>query len=141
MTEWNEDRVTSLKAMWADGKSARLIAAELGVTRNSIIGKARRLGLEARVAAKKRPDPHLVAKVGKVANLVRRTTVLHGPASPQKRSMAGVSILDVGQGQCRTIIGTGTDPNGLAVMCGEPVYENTSWCEKHFLQHTTFRRA
>lgn len=138
MKEWSEERTALLKTMWTGGKSARLIAKELGVTRNAIIGKARRLGLEARAEARKRPDPHLVTKV---ANPPKRRGAPYNPAVSQKCLSAGVSILDVGHDQCRAIIDTGGNPNGLALMCGRPVYGNTSWCEKHLLKHTTVRRA
>ena len=47
---WTDERVETLKAMWAEGKSASQIAKELGgVTRNAVIGKVHRLGLSNRV--------------------------------------------------------------------------------------------
>ncbi|HET6943693.1 MAG TPA: GcrA family cell cycle regulator [Sphingomicrobium sp.] len=46
---WTEERIERLKAMWAQGATASQIADELGgVSRNAVIGKAHRLGLEAR---------------------------------------------------------------------------------------------
>jgi GcrA cell cycle regulator len=46
---WTEERIDRLKAMWADGATASQIAEDLGgVSRNAVIGKAHRLGLEAR---------------------------------------------------------------------------------------------
>ena len=46
---WTEERIDRLKAMWAEGSTASQIADELGgVSRNAVIGKAHRLGLEAR---------------------------------------------------------------------------------------------
>jgi GcrA cell cycle regulator len=46
---WTEERIDRLKAMWAEGATASQIADELGgVSRNAVIGKAHRLGLEAR---------------------------------------------------------------------------------------------
>ncbi len=70
---WTDERVETLKKMWAEGQSASQIAKELGgVTRNAVIGKVHRLGLsnrvgpggkdedeaeEAPVAAAPRPEP------------------------------------------------------------------------------------
>lgn len=67
---WTDERVETLKRMWAEGQSASQIAKELGgVTRNAVIGKVHRLGLSNRVggkdeeeatpapAATVRPDP------------------------------------------------------------------------------------
>jgi GcrA cell cycle regulator len=46
---WTEERIERLKAMWAEGATASEIAEKLGgVSRNAVIGKAHRLGLEAR---------------------------------------------------------------------------------------------
>ena len=46
---WTEERIEHLKKMWQDGATASQIADELGgVSRNAVIGKAHRLGLEAR---------------------------------------------------------------------------------------------
>ena len=46
---WTDERVETLKKLWADGLSASQIAAELGgITRNAVIGKVHRLGLSGR---------------------------------------------------------------------------------------------
>jgi GcrA cell cycle regulator len=46
---WTDERVELLKRLWADGLSARQIAAELGGwSRSAIIGKVHRLGLSGR---------------------------------------------------------------------------------------------
>ena len=46
---WTDERIDRLKAMWTDGSTASQIAEDLGgVSRNAVIGKAHRLGLEAR---------------------------------------------------------------------------------------------
>ena len=51
---WTEPNIEYLKAAWAQGRTASEIATELSrngalyMTRNMVIGKAHRLGLEAR---------------------------------------------------------------------------------------------
>ncbi|UUR09271.1 GcrA family cell cycle regulator [Sphingomonas glaciei] len=46
---WTDERIERLKAMWAEGKTASAIADDLGgVSRNAVIGKAHRLGLDSR---------------------------------------------------------------------------------------------
>lgn len=50
---WTPDRIAELRRLWTRGDSARMIADALGgVTRNAVLGKAHRLGLEDRVAAR-----------------------------------------------------------------------------------------
>jgi GcrA cell cycle regulator len=54
---WTDERVETLKRMWAEGASASQIAKELGqVTRNAVIGKVHRLGLSNRVMPGERPE-------------------------------------------------------------------------------------
>ncbi len=54
---WTDERVETLKKMWAEGQSASQIAKELGsVTRNAVIGKVHRLGLSNRVGGSTMPD-------------------------------------------------------------------------------------
>jgi GcrA cell cycle regulator len=54
---WTDERVETLKKMWAEGQSASQIAKELGgVTRNAVIGKVHRLGLSNRVGPGGAPE-------------------------------------------------------------------------------------
>ena len=47
--EWSSERIEQLRSLWHDGLSASQIATHLGgITRNAVIGKAHRLGLEQR---------------------------------------------------------------------------------------------
>ena len=46
---WTDERIERLKALWSQGVTASQIADELGgVSRNAVIGKAHRLGLQSR---------------------------------------------------------------------------------------------
>jgi len=73
---WTDERIDQLKAMWEKGMTASQIAEELGgVSRNAVIGKAHRLGLQSRPSpvkandvarpkpVLKKPDPAPVAAV------------------------------------------------------------------------------
>ena len=60
---WTEDRIERLKKMWHEGATASQIADELGgVSRNAVIGKAHRLGLEQRPSPVKPGDEKEVRK-------------------------------------------------------------------------------
>ena len=60
---WTEERIERLKKMWHDGATASQIADELGgVSRNAVIGKAHRLGLEARPSPVKPGEEKEAAK-------------------------------------------------------------------------------
>lgn len=55
---WTEERIDTLKKMWDSGLTATQIAEELGgVSRNAVIGKAHRLGLQSRPSPVKPNEP------------------------------------------------------------------------------------
>ncbi|MEO0542970.1 MAG: GcrA family cell cycle regulator [Pseudomonadota bacterium] len=55
---WTDERVETLKKLWADGLSASQIAAKLGgVSRNAVIGKVHRLKLAPRAKSTKQAAP------------------------------------------------------------------------------------
>lgn len=62
---WTDERIEALKTMWEAGRTASQIADELGgVSRNAVIGKAHRLGLQSRpspVKPNEAPAPEPVA--------------------------------------------------------------------------------
>ena len=60
---WTDERIDRLKALWTKGVTASQIAEELGgVSRNAVIGKAHRLGLQARPSPVKANEPAEEAK-------------------------------------------------------------------------------
>ena len=55
---WTEERIATLTKMWEGGATASQIADELGgVSRNAVIGKAHRLGLQALPSPVKPNEP------------------------------------------------------------------------------------
>ncbi|BCA57376.1 GcrA family cell cycle regulator [Sphingomonas sp. HMP6] len=58
---WTDERIDTLRRMWEAGQTASQIAEELGgVSRNAVIGKAHRLGLQSRPSPVKPNDPAAV---------------------------------------------------------------------------------
>ncbi|WP_112382117.1 GcrA family cell cycle regulator [Sphingomonas carotinifaciens] len=57
---WTDERIETLKTMWEAGQTASQIAEALGgVSRNAVIGKAHRLGLQARPSPVKPNEPEV----------------------------------------------------------------------------------
>jgi GcrA cell cycle regulator len=55
---WTDERIDTLRKMWESGSTASQIAEELGgVSRNAVIGKAHRLGLQSRPSPVKPNEP------------------------------------------------------------------------------------
>jgi GcrA cell cycle regulator len=77
---WTEERIERLKKMWHDGATASQIADELGgVSRNAVIGKAHRLGLE------QRPSP---VKPGEEKEVRKGTPAASGAPAPARAGAA-----------------------------------------------------
>ena len=51
---WNQQKVENLKKLWNDGVATSRIGEQLGFTKNAVIGKAFRLGLERRQNSRKK---------------------------------------------------------------------------------------
>jgi GcrA cell cycle regulator len=93
---WTEERIERLKAMWTEGSTASQIADELGgVSRNAVIGKAHRLGLEARPSPvkpgeeKEKPAPAAAAPAPKPEKAERPAPRAAAPApAPEQAAPA-----------------------------------------------------
>lgn len=96
---WTEERIERLKKMWHEGATASQIADELGgVSRNAVIGKAHRLGLEQRPSPVKpgeEKDPKRAAPAAaarpakaeapKVAPAATESSTAAQPTAPAQR--------------------------------------------------------
>jgi GcrA cell cycle regulator len=89
---WTDERIDRLKKMWSEGATASQIADELGgVSRNAVIGKAHRLGLDARPSPvkpgeekeKKTAAPAAPAAAPKA---IKPQPAAEAPAAPVARS-------------------------------------------------------
>lgn len=59
---WTDERIELLKSLWEKGLTASQIAEDLGgVSRNAVIGKAHRLGLQSRPSPVKPNEPDIAA--------------------------------------------------------------------------------
>jgi len=83
---WTDERIDQLKTMWEKGMTASQIAEELGgVSRNAVIGKAHRLGLQSRpspVKATETPRKKVVAPVKKIVAAPVRQEPEARPVAP-----------------------------------------------------------
>ncbi len=94
---WTDERIERLKTMWTQGSTASQIAEELGgVSRNAVIGKAHRLGLESRPSPvkageekEKKPKPAPAPKAAKPTPApAKAAPVTAEPAEPSEPRQA-----------------------------------------------------
>jgi GcrA cell cycle regulator len=137
---WTADRVERLKTMWDAGTPATTIADTLGggLTKSSVLGKARRLELPPRAVGFSEPEDARTAKRFARANQDRRLSqVLRVPRerrpdgslsglvivdSPQAPGFLGIPLLDLEPRMCRFPKG-----EGPYLFCGQPI-ERGSYC-------------
>ena len=144
---WTDERVETLKRLWAEGLSASQIAAELGgITRNAVIGKVHRLGLSGRAKSptsaaprprKARPHPHML-RVSRPQ--VRGNTALaqafEFDVEPEPELVDNViplgqrrTLLELNEDTCRWPIG---DPgNADFYFCGGHAITGLPYCTYH----------
>src|ERR1700728_1782906 len=67
---WTQERVDALATLWSEGHSTAEIGRRLGITKNSVVGKAHRLSLAPRPSPVKltdRPRQKTVPKVVEIS--------------------------------------------------------------------------
>ena len=111
---WTDERIERLKKMWHEGATASQIADELGgVSRNAVIGKAHRLGLEQRPSPVKPGEEHEVhkpapaaaspkaasrAEAPKAAAAPAASAPQHTPTAPHRPSGPEMQYRSIGPG-------------------------------------------
>lgn len=145
-SEWTKAKVATLRRLWADGKTAREIAEELGdVSREAVLGKAHRIGLASRIGrpVSSHPRPRAQRQVSAVAvkrggNVsFRRLPVKDlAPAAVDVAittapdSSLSVSIMDVRRHHCRWPIGNPADIWNFR-YCGGDANGDRAYCAFH----------
>ncbi len=143
---WTDERIAQLKAGWEGGMTASQIAEQLGegVTRNAVIGKAHRLGLEARpspvkggedseavvaaVAAPTAPAPAAAATPAAAPATPPRPAVKK-PARTGKA--ARTTLLDLNEKVCKWPIGHPGEADFH--FCGKASQAGFPYCTEHCL--------
>lgn len=132
---WTEDRVETLKKLWAEGHSASQIAKELGgVTRNAVIGKVHRLGLSGRATPSRpvrrpprlaRPKPAPVSAPAQKPVDAKKDVPAAVPV-PAKEAAVNLAPKPLASGEVATVL------NLRESMCkwpiGDPADKNFAFC-------------
>ncbi len=136
---WTEERVTILKKLWGEGRTAAEIAKELGgVTRNAVIGKAHRLKLSSRVSpiqqnnkksVKTMETKKVVAKQQAPIRVVTRSKSKVTIDADAIMSGNGYSLADLKEKMCRWPIGDPRDDNFK--FCGCRSVPGIPYCKDH----------
>jgi hypothetical protein len=116
---WNEDLL-----------SASQIAGLLGVTRNAVIGRARRMELDWRTTANRKPVRDLRSKPRAKPRVIIKPQPVRAAAPtilPTATPARPVHLLKLKGNGCRWLMG---EPASL-MFCGQPQQADSSWCAAH----------
>ena len=119
-----EEAVNLLKSDQLKGSSASQIAAKLiGATRNAVIGKIQRLGIQRHRPAKARPLPRFRPPP-------EHPAVTLAPAAVEAQPKP-IPLLQLEFHHCRWPLGE--EPRTM-LFCGATRREGSSYCDAHFRQ-------
>jgi GcrA cell cycle regulator len=144
---WTPDRVEQLRSFVVTGLTCSQIAAQIGVSRNAVIGKIHRLGLSparppggaARSCPPRARHPRAPRAPGQ-RRLLRLMWSDGAPANNTEAAPAPVdsaqpcSLLDLERGKCRWPLGEPTGaagPPGDFIFCGNAAADGFSYCPGH----------
>jgi len=137
---WTPERVEQLRSFVVTGLTCSQIAAQIGVSRNAVIGKIHRLGLSparppgggARSCSPRTRQPG-AARQRKLLRLMWSdgapiAEAQDAPATVE--SAQPCSLLDLERGKCRWPV---SEPSGAAdfVFCGNAAVDGFSYCAGH----------
>jgi GcrA cell cycle regulator len=139
---WTPERVEHLRSSVVNGLTCSQIAAQIGVTRNAVIGKIHRLGLSpGRPPGAARPCPPR-ARQPRPPTQRRLLRLMWSEGAPVADtvaepaavdSMQPCSLLDLDRGKCRwPLNGPACDGgDGDFVFCGNAAVDGFSYCAGH----------
>jgi GcrA cell cycle regulator len=136
---WTPERVDQLRNCVVAGLTCSQIAAQIGVSRNAVIGKINRLGLSRARAAgapahsrlpriqhpRLPTQRRLLRLIGAEAPSVAEVMLVFAPVDSTKHC----SLVELSQGKCRWPI---NDPGAADfAFCGNEVIKGFSYCAGH----------
>ena len=134
---WTEERVAELMRLWEAGRSASEIGRLLGVSKNSVVGKAHRMKLKARPSPIKRGSTPQVRRSAAAAMPKPAAQAPAAPKQVQERPAAAPAprpsrpvARTNGKGpSCLWPIGDPGDQDFH--FCGEPAVPGKPYCDEH----------
>lgn len=150
---WTGERTEVLKKLWDQGLSASQIAKQLGgVSRNSVIGKVRRLKLSSRGRASlsparskkfKKPSNPTLQEAMKIAQVTSKTPTsspVQALVPPKKIEETKTRSLDTVVPISRNIILVELKEHNCKWPNGDPLTEDFSFCGNESMEHGPYCR-
>ena len=133
---WTEERVAKLKELWGKGKTASQIAEIIGgISRNSVIGKAHRLNLSAKIKTRTATSnqnfensiEHKITRNKKGRKSKFKSLIIEKDFEPENPKQ----LEELDENSCKWPIG---HPNEKSFyFCGRSSLKDFSYCKLHLL--------
>ncbi len=125
ISPWTSETLSRLNSLWSEGSTSRQIAAELGVTRNAVLGQVFRMRAKAALALRPKPVKLHVARTrhrsGKRVSVKKREPdrwgILSNGEDMHLPESIGIAFLELRAHQCRAPLDRRGD-DGLMLSCG-----------------------
>jgi GcrA cell cycle regulator len=144
---WTDDKIEKLKTLWAEGYSCSQIGAQMGITRNAVIGKVHRLQLPGRAQRSRAPYVQPVKKPvdrsrmgNRRKSLIPAVKLPDGAGlrpmhamkpAPVKPSGPGVILFDLAANGCKFPIGEVDGIRGRHLFCNAERPGHMPYCAYH----------
>ena len=149
-TGWGDDAVSRLRSLWDEGHSTSEIGRRLGVSKNAVIGKARRLKLSRRPSPirsvgsgsprqSRRPLPKL-AEIAPVRGTAPKASPAAAASPPTPSAISVPSVAAVQAAATLPFLRRGTvaccwplgEPGAHSFrFCDAPAVAGKPYCEEH----------
>ena len=132
---WTEERVAKLKELWGKGKTASQIAEIIGgISRNSVIGKAHRLNLSAKIKTRTATSNQNFENSIQESNQIKRgrkskfkSLIIEKDFEPENPKQ----LEELDENSCKWPIGHPDEKSFY--FCGRSSLKDFSYCKLHLL--------
>ena len=128
---WTDEQVEELKRLWDKGLTTGEIGKALGVSKNAVVGKAHRLGLNGRPSPIRRGEEDTAAVSAEKETPAKKKTAKAAVAKKgtAKEKQKLFTVNDLTSSSCRWPIGDPKDEDFH--FCGKEALPDKPYCAEH----------
>ena len=126
---WTDEQVEELKRLWDKGLTTGEIGKALGVSKNAVVGKAHRLGLNSRPSPIRRTEEESGNAAPAPVEKKKTVKTAAAPKDRKKETQKLFTVNDLTSTSCRWPIGDPKDEDFH--FCGKETLPDKPYCAEH----------
>ena len=126
---WTDEQVEELKLLWEKGLTTGEIGKALGVSKNAVVGKAHRLGLNGRPSPIRRGDEEENVDTAPTEEKKKAVKAVPAKKEQEKQAKKLFTVNDLTSTSCRWPIGDPKDEDFH--FCGKEALPDKPYCAEH----------